>query len=136
MLLGNDSSHNFAKLGEQYLKAAKATNEDFQHRFEWPTFTLVYLSLELYLKSHLARHGFTEEQLRRRIGHNIRLALAESKTHGLTLNLRPGIEDLVLDISTQYTNKDFQYRSIGSFDVTFPDLLIEFVEQVRIATGN
>ncbi len=134
--LGNESPRNFAKLGEEFLKAAKFTNKGFENRFEWPTFFLVYQSLELYLKSYFLSRGRTLDYVRKEIGHNVKRALDEAKTAGLVLNAQPGVEELVMEIGASYSNKDFQYRAMGSFEVTFPDVLIGFVEHVRAASGS
>jgi hypothetical protein len=136
ILLGNDSPRNFAKLGEDFLQAAKFTNDGFKNRFEWPTYFLVYQSLEHYLKSYLLNRGRTLDYVHKQIGHNLKRALDEAKAVGLVLNAPAGFEELVMDVGSSYSNKDFQYRSMGSFTVTLPDVLIGFVEHVRIASGN
>lgn len=134
--LDNDSPHNFARLGDSFLQAAKYTNQGFQNRFEWPTFFLAFQSLEHHLKGYLLRHGKTLEYVHRQIGHNLRRALTEAKAAGLALKIDPRLETLVMDVGDSYHSKDFQYRSIGEWEIMLPDVLIKFVELVRSASGN
>src|SRR6266571_8267842 len=77
--LGNDSSHNFAKLGDEFLEAAKVLYEKYGNDPKWPTYFLAFHSLELYLKSYLLRKGKPLRWAEKEIGHNIRRATEEAK---------------------------------------------------------
>jgi hypothetical protein len=128
--LSNDSGHNFESLGNDFLKAAKILNKELQSAPEWPTYSMVFQSLELFLKSYLLRKGKELRYVEREIWHRLRLALDESKRLGLVLAVNPEVEEEVMQLSEVYTRKDFQYRKNGEWKVVPPDLVILFVESV------
>ena len=133
--LGNDSPHNFAKQGERYLQAAKFTNQGFANVPEWPTYDAAFRALELYLKSYLLMRGATLEHVHRVIGHKIQDAMNEAKGKGLTLNLDADFEAAVMKLSELYTKREFQYRSIGQWELLPPDYVIAFVEHIGTVVG-
>jgi len=57
--LDNEAPHNFAKLAREFLDAAKFTHMGFQSVPMWPTYYLVFQSLENFLKAFLLAHGAT-----------------------------------------------------------------------------
>ena len=77
--LDNDTAHNFANLGRDFLDAAKVVNKHFKNAPMWPTYLLVFQSLENYLKAYLLAHGATLNHVKHKIGHRISDALAEAK---------------------------------------------------------
>jgi len=81
-------------------------------------------------------HGATLDDVKYQIGHRLHDALAQARAKGLVLNVRPEIEGAVMGSSEYYTDRDFQYRSTGEWELVRPDVLIEFVEATCIATGN
>src|SRR5437773_2226940 len=133
--LGNDSSHNFALLGDDFLDAAKCLKEQFQN-ISKPVYLLAFQALELFLKSYLLSHGATLHDVKYKIGHKLHDALAEARAQGLILSFPTGVEDAVMRTSEYYTGRDFQYRNTGEWEVVRPDVLIAFVETVCMATGN
>jgi hypothetical protein len=135
-LLDNDSPQNFAQIGEEYLEAAKVVNSHFKNAPRWPTYSLAFQSLESYLKSYLLARGKTLQFVHKKIGHDIKAAYEEAKKNKLVVKAGPGLEASVMAVSESYTNRDFHYRSIGSFTVMPADSLINFVEAVCVATGN
>jgi HEPN domain-containing protein len=131
--LDNDSPHNFAKLGREFLEAAKFTHVGFQHVPTWPTLFLLFQSLELFLKAYLLAYGTDMRHIERTIGHKLCDALAEAKAKGLLVDVPKDWEDAIMAMSRHYTAKDFQYRSIGSWKQVFPDYVIAYVEAVAKA---
>jgi hypothetical protein len=132
--LGNDSPHNFAILGDEYLEASKCLNKHFQ-TLAWPVYQNAFLALEQYLKSYLLSRGATIHDVRK-IGHNLRAAMKKAKAKGLIVNVSAAHEDAVMGVSDYYTQHDFRYRSNGEWELVAPDVLISFVEVVRTATGG
>jgi hypothetical protein len=126
--LDNDSPHNFAKLGREYLDAAKFTHAGFKGEPMWPTYFLLFQSLENFLKAYLLAHGASVEHVRRKIGHKLCVALTEAKAKGLAVAAPKDVEDAVMAMSRDYTARDFQYRSIGQWTHVFPNYLIDYVE--------
>ena len=135
--LGNDSDHNFSKLGGDFLRAAKILNKEYQNAPEWTTCFMAFQALELYLKSYLLRKGRNLRYVEKQIGHKLTLAVKEAKTMGLILPVIPELEQAVMEFSEIYSRKDLQYRSIGEWKIVPPDLLLSFVDEVvRAVSGN
>ena len=134
--LGNDSSHNFAKLGDEFFEAAKVLYEKYGNDPKWPTYFLAFHSLELYLKSYLLRKGKPLRWAEKEIGHNIRRATEEAKKIGLILQVDPKLEQAVMKLSDVYRKRDFQYRRMGEWEMVFTDSVLSFVDAVRAASVN
>ena len=128
--LGNDSPHNFSELARQFLDAAKFAHEGFMGIPTWPTYFLVFQSLENFLKAYLLAHGATLDHVKNRIGHRICDALAEAKAKGLVVQAPRDVEEAVLAMSRDYTTRDFQYRSVGEWKHVWPNAVIDYVEAV------
>src|SRR6266481_3576396 len=109
--LGNDSGHIFARLGDEYLQAAKFTNEGFKEP-KWPTFHMAFQALENYLKAYLLLKGVTLDHVRQNIGHDLRAALKEAKARGLVLKTNPAAEEAVMKVSEYYSGTQFRYTGI------------------------
>jgi hypothetical protein len=129
---GNDSSRNFAKLGDDYLKAAEILQK---HKApEWPTYNNAFQSLENYLKSYLLRKGNILDYVKNEIGHKLQDALEECKKLGLDLSDGDAeFIDKMMTFSRVYTSKDFQYCCIGGWEVYSAKDVIFFVGKVRDA---
>jgi hypothetical protein len=95
-----------------------------------------WTTIHLGMKAFLLSRGRPLDYLHKQIGHKLKRALDESKAEGLALNTIADFEKLVMDVGDSYLNKDFQYRSLGSFTLMPPDHLIGFVERVRDASGT
>ena len=128
--LGNDSPHNFSKLGREFLDAAKFAHAGFKGVPMWPTYFLVFQSLENFLKAYLLAHGATLDHVKNSVGHRICDALAEAKAKGLAVQAPKDVEDAVVVMSRDYTARDFQYRSIGEWTLVFPHVAIDYVEAI------
>jgi len=128
--LDNDSPHNFSKLGREFLNAAKFAHAGFKSVPMWPTYFLVFQSLENFLKAYLLAHGATLDHVKNRVGHRICDALAEAKAKGLVVQAPKDVEDAVVAMSRDYTARDFQYRSIGEWTLVFPHVAIDYVQAV------
>jgi len=130
-LLGNDSPHNFSKLAREFLDAAKFANEGFKGKPMWPTYFLVFQSLENFLKAYLLAHGATLDHVKKRVGHSICAAHTEAKAKGLSVNASKDEEEAVVAMSKDYTARDFQYCSVGGWEQhVLPDVAINYVEAV------
>jgi HEPN domain-containing protein len=134
--LGNDSDHNFAHLADDFLKAARFANNGFANLPKWPTYFLAFQALENYLKSYLLRMGATLDHVHHDIGHKLRDALDEAKSRGLVLKVPSSIEDAIMELSELYSKREFQYRSIGQWKLIPPHIVIDFVDEIRMASGN
>jgi len=128
--LDNDSPHNFSKLAREFLDAAKYTQAGFKGVPMWPTYFLLFQSLENFLKAYLLARGATMHDIQFKIGHKLCVALAEAKAKGLAVDAPKDVEDAVMAMSRDYTARDFQYRSIGQWTHVFPNYLIAYVEAV------
>ena len=128
--LGNDDPHNFSKLAREFLDAAKFAHEGFKGIPMWPTYFLVFQSLENSLKAYLLAHGAKLKYIEKQIGHRVCNALSEAKIKGLSVNVPKAVEDAVMEMSRDYTARDFQYRSIGEWTHVLPNVVIEYVEAV------
>lgn len=131
-LLGNDSDHNFAKLGDDYLSAAVMLHKG--NAPQWPTYGNAFQALELYLKCYLLKRGKTLHYIENAIGHRLQVALQECKKLGLDLSGGdPKFIKKMMEFSRVYTRKDFQYRGSGEWEVFAPKDVIFFVRKVRDA---
>jgi hypothetical protein len=128
--LNNDSPHNFCTLAREFLDAAIYTHAGFKRVPMWPTFLLIFQSLENFLKAYLLANGATMDHLQFTIGHKLCDALAEAKAKGLVVNVHKDWEDAIMTMSRDYTAKDFQYRSNGSWTQVYPEYVIDYVEAV------
>jgi hypothetical protein len=128
--LNNDSPHNFSKLGREFLDAAKFAHAGFKCVPMWPTYFLVFQSLENLLKAYLLAHGATLDYVKNTVGHRICDTLAEAKANGLAVQAPKDVEDAVAALSRDYTARDFQYRSIGEWRVVDLQVAIDYVEAV------
>lgn len=128
--LDNNDPHNFSSLAREYLEAAKFTHAGFMGTPTWPTYFLVFQSLENFLKAYLLAHGATLYHVKNSVGHRICLALAEAKAKGLVVQAPKDVEDAVMAMSSDYTDKDFQYRSVGRWTLVLPNVAIHYVEAV------
>jgi hypothetical protein len=128
--LDNDSPHNFSKLAGEFLEAAKFTHSGFKSVPMWPTYYLVFQSLENFLKAYLLAHGATIDHVEQTIRHRICDAFAEAKAKGLVVSAPKGVEDAVLATSRYYTAHDFRYRSIGEWTLVLPHDAIAYAEAV------
>jgi hypothetical protein len=128
--LNNDSPHNFSKLAREFLDAAKFTHAGFKGVPMWPTYFLLFQSLEDFLKAYLLAHGATMHHIQFKIGHKLCVALAEAKAKGLAVAAPKDAEDAVMAMSRDYTARDFQYRSIGEWTQVFPNVALAYVEAV------
>lgn len=129
--LDNDDPHNFSKLAREWLDAANFANIGFKGYPMWPTYFLVFQSLENFLKAYLLSRKATPAHVKKKIGHNICNALAEAKIKGLSVNVPKDLEDAVMEMSKDYQDRDFQYRSIGTWTKhLLPSDVIEYVEAV------
>ena len=128
--LDNDSPHNFSKLAREFLDAAKFAHAGFKGIPTWPTYFLVFQSLENFLKAYLLVRGATLDHVKNRVGHRIRDALAEAKAKGLAVQAPKDVEDAVVAMSRDYTARDFQYRSVGEWTLVLPNVAIDYVEAV------
>jgi hypothetical protein len=129
--LGNDSPHNFCNLGREFLDAAKYTHTGFKYAPKWPTYFLVFQSLENFLKAYLLAHGATLDYVKKKVGHRLCDGFAEAKAKGLIVDAPQEVEDAILATSRDYTARDFQYRSIGEWpDLIKPNVAIAYVEAV------
>ena len=128
--LDNDSPHNFSKLARDYLDAAKFTHAGFKGVPTWPTYFLVFQSLENFLKAYLLAHGATLDYIKDKVGHRVCDALTAAKAKGLAVHAPKDVEDAVLAMSRYYTARDFQYRSIGEWRCVILDVAITYVEAV------
>jgi HEPN domain-containing protein len=134
--LSNDSAYSFLNLGDTFLRAATLLNQAYENRCEWPTYFLACQALELYLKGYLLRRGRDVDYVRKKIGHNLKLAFDEAKAKGLGLTAEPWLQELVMNVGDAYYRREFQYQSVGEWSLPLPKALIAFVEQVRLASGN
>ena len=107
---------DFFKLGEHYLNAAKALRPKFGRTF-WPTFFVACQALELYLKGFLRANGMTEEELKKRIGHNLNKAFEMAKSKGADdlAGFTKEDEGLISKVGDIYRRRDFQYRYYGEW---------------------
>ena len=128
--LDNDSPHNFSKLAREYLDAAKFTNAGFNGFPMWPTYFLLFQSLENLLKAYLLAHGTTMHYIQFKIGHKLCLALSEAKAKGLMVDAPKDVQDNVMAMTQDYTARDFQYRSIGEWTLVPPNVALAYVEAV------
>ena len=128
--LDNDSPHNFSKLAREFLDAAKFAHEGFKGMPMWPTYFLVFQSLENFLKAYLLAHGATLDHVKNEVGHRICDALTEAKAKGLSVNAPRDVEDAVAAMSRDYTARDFQYRSVGEWTLVLPNAAIDYVDAV------
>jgi HEPN domain-containing protein len=129
---GNDSDHNFAKLGDDYLSAAEIL---LKHNGpDWPTYANAFQALENYLKSYLLKKGRTPDYIKNEIGHKLQVALEECQKLGLDLSDGDAqFIEKIMGFSRAYTSKDFQYRRVGGWEVFLPGDVIFFVGKVRDA---
>jgi hypothetical protein len=128
--LGNDSPHNFCKLGREFLDAANYTHAGFKHEPMRPTYFLVFQSLENFLKAYLLAHGATLDYVKNEVGHRLCDGFAEAKAKGLIVDMPRNVEDAIMEMSRDYTARDFQYRSIGQGNCVDPRVAIAYVEAV------
>ncbi len=126
----NDSPHNFSNLAREFLDAAKFTHAGFKGAPMWPTYFLLFQSLENFLKAYLLAHGATMHHIQFKIRHKLCVALAESKAKGLAVDAPQDVEDAVMAMSQDYTARDFQYRSIGEWRQVIPNVALAYVEAV------
>ena len=128
--LDNDSPHNFSKLAREFFDAAKFTHAGFKGVPMWPTYFLLFQSLENFLKAYLLAHGATMHHVQFKIGHKLCVALAEAKAKGLAVDAARDVEDAVMAMSRDYTARDFQYPQYRTVDARIPEYLIAYVEAV------
>jgi hypothetical protein len=126
--LDNESPHNFSKLGQEFLDAAKFTHAGFNGAPMWPTYFLLFQSLENFLKAYLLAHGATMDHVKNEVGHRLCDALAEAKAKGLAVQAPKDVEEAVAVMSRVYTARDFQYRRIGKWELVLPNVAIGYVE--------
>jgi HEPN domain-containing protein len=129
--LGNDHPHAFARLGDDYLQAAKMLNEGFKGAPESPVYQNAFQALELYLKGYLRMRAVSVEDLQKKFGHRLRDALKEAKAKGLNVSFDSTAEEMVMEVSTYYTDTQLRYTAFGEWPTVPPFLVIKFVEQVR-----
>jgi HEPN domain-containing protein len=127
--LKNDSSHNFAEVGGEYLEAAEVLNNTSPNEPRRTTFANVFQALELYLKSFLLRKGKTLQYVEKTICHKVEDAIRECQELGWDEESLKEINE----VSRSYTAKDFHYRSNGTWKMVEPAVLIAFVKFVRDA---
>jgi HEPN domain-containing protein len=127
----NDSPHNFAELGHEWLTAAKVLNANGKNWPGGPIYFLAFQALELYLKAYLLRKGATLQHVTYKIGHSIQLAIKEAEGKGLGLNLDPRFRQTLMEFSDAYKRRDCQYRGNQQGPVFLPGDLISFVDEVR-----
>src|SRR4029450_12600092 len=117
--LAKDSPHNFARLGREFLEAAKVVSTHNGNAPTWPAFFLAFQAFELYLKSFLRAQGKTEKELRDRnvFCHDLHLGFDLAKKHGLKLRptLASALEFYIQSLGEAYRDRDFQYSSTGEF---------------------
>jgi hypothetical protein len=129
--VGNESWHNFAKLGDEFLQASKFIHEGFKSIPKWLTFETAFQALEHYFTAYLLLKGVTLDHVRQNIGHDLRTALKEAKAKGLVPKVDPAVENEVMKVSEYYTDAQFRYTGSGEWTAVSPHLVIAFVDQIR-----
>lgn len=124
-ILGKDTCHSFAKLGEDFLQASKFIHEGFASVPKWPTYQAAFQALENFLKAYLLLKGATLDHVREL---KLRDALSEAKAKGLTLKVDPSVEREVMKAAEYYTEGQTQS---GEWKLVQPYLIITFADQVR-----
>ena len=125
------ASPNFAKLGEDFLQAARFINEDFMGVPKWPTYHAAFEALENFLKAYLLLNGASLTHVHHELGHRLRAALSEAKEKGLVLKIDPAVENAVMKVSDYYTDGQSRYSSNGEWSQVPPHSVIVFVDQVQ-----
>jgi len=130
--LDKDSAHNFSKLGEEYLEAAKVLNRHYENSPEWPTFFLACTALELYLKAFLRIKGVSIGDLKSRtkFGHDLMRCFIRSKELGLVLPFEGNLESAIEVLNEYYRDREFQYAGSGSWELVAPSDLITLLEKL------
>lgn len=131
-LLDNDSAHNFSKLGEEYLEAAKILNRHYADSPKWPTFFLGCTALELYLKAFLRFKGVSIGDLksRNKFGHDLMRRFSRSKELGLAQSFEGDLEFAIEKLNEYYRDREFQYAGSGSWELVPPSKLIALLEEL------
>jgi hypothetical protein len=120
---------------EHWLESSREAMADRSPRDEYYS---VAITLELALKAWLSLHGYTDEQLRTSIGHD--LGKAATLTSALGLELPAGIERLLPAIHPFYMNGGFrrpddrQWSPEALRDAHLP--LTEFYARIRAAVAR
>jgi len=121
---------NFARLGDQYLEAAKILDKTWESEPKWPTYQNAFHALELYIKAFLLIKNVSVGDLKK-IGHRLSDALSRAKAEGLVLKVHPTVESGVMKVSEYYTSTEFRYDLYGTWAMEPTHLVINFVDQVR-----
>jgi HEPN domain-containing protein len=98
---------------------------------KWPIYQNAFQALELYLKAYLRMRGVSVEDLQKKLGHRLRDALKEAKARGLNVAFEPQAEEMVMEVSSYYTDTQFRYTAFGEWPIVPPFLVIKFADQVR-----
>lgn len=116
-----------------YLAALEILITHLNRKLICPIGLLASQALELSLKAVLLKNGWTEEDLRRKIGHNLIAAWDEAKKEGLRVNLehRYSIEVLSLSHESPYLFRYPQDKVAAA--VTDPEVLCRDVKAVITA---
>lgn len=77
--------------------------------------------------------GISEKDLQKKFGHRLRDALKEAKAKGLNVSFDPAAEEMVMEVSTYYTDTQLRYTAFGEWPIVPPFLVISFVDKVRSA---
>jgi hypothetical protein len=125
----------FYRYSEEFLLAASSIQH--RHSFSPVPYYLYCRSLELALKAFLLTKGYTQQNLKRKFGHNLEKLLNRAKRHGLGNHLRINHiqEGAVRDANSYYQSKAFEYftgyRAMTGYS-GLPDLQIldAFVDEL------
>ena len=86
-------------------------------------------SLELLFKSWLVYKGFTENQIKSELGHDIRKILERVKEldfeSELNLHIDIAFEAKILNLNRYYKYKDFEYPNVGTKTLVIYNQLID-----------
>jgi hypothetical protein len=131
----SDASTKFARLGQDFAKAAKILYQHHQNQKSyvfWPTYFLVCQALELYLKAFLRANDVPAKYLKDKIGHDLQRACHEAKQKGLDkiVNLTKDEEQMIEILNPHYQNRDFQYKNDGEFTLVHLNGLISLLDRI------
>jgi len=124
-----DSAHNFHKLGSEYLNAAHLVFDKLGPIF--PGYTLIGQAMELYLKAFLRAKGLSVSKLKS-IGHDLKLALVTAENLGISKHFKTDPDERMCleKLSVVYKSKDFQYKTQGTWELPFPNRMIDFADRL------
>ena len=121
----------------KFLRAAQILRQTEDHGFV-PTYFVACQAIELALKGFLRGSGATTEHLKKKIGHNLCLAVVEAENKGLNQIIQLSDHDkaVIEMIGAYYMSKDLQYALSGFNQFPHIDLVLQVADNLATKTRD